>query len=84
MVMLFWNLMSMDVEEFIRVNLMDGVVLLVGCDKIMFVIVMGVCSVDLFFIVVFGGFMLMGYYWGKLIVIFDIWWYKDVVCVGEM
>ena len=31
--MLFRNLASMDVEESIRGNPIDGVVLLVGCDK---------------------------------------------------
>jgi dihydroxyacid dehydratase/phosphogluconate dehydratase len=31
--MLFRNLVSMDVEESIRANPLDGVVLLVGCDK---------------------------------------------------
>lgn len=67
MVMFFCNMGVMDMEECIRVYLMDGVVLFIGCDKIIFVIVMGVCSVDFFMIVVFGGFMLNGYYCGELI-----------------
>jgi len=35
--MLFRNLMAMDVEEAIRGNPVDGVVLLCGCDKVQFV-----------------------------------------------
>jgi L-arabonate dehydrase len=58
--MLFRNLASMDVEETIRANPMDGVVLLCGCDKTTPALVMGAASCDLPSIVVSGGPMLNG------------------------
>ncbi len=82
--MLFRNLMSMDVEESIRANPMDGVVLLAGCDKTTPATVMGACSVDIPSIVVSGGPMLTGNYRGKPIATSDIWRYKDAVRAGEM
>jgi L-arabonate dehydrase len=65
--MLFRNLVSMDVEESIRANPLDGVVLLTGCDKTTPSTVMGACSVDLPTIVVPGGPMLNGRYKGEYI-----------------
>lgn len=65
--MLFRNLASMDVEESIRANPLDGVVLLTGCDKTTPSTLMGACSVDLPTIVVPGGPMLNGRYHGELI-----------------
>jgi dihydroxy-acid dehydratase len=62
--MLFRNLASMDVEESIRANPIDGVVLLTGCDKTTPSTVMGACSVDLPTIVVPGGPMLNGRFKG--------------------
>ena len=62
--MLFRNLVSMDVEESIRANPLDGVVLLTGCDKTTPSTVMGACSVDLPTIVVPGGPMLNGKFQG--------------------
>jgi len=44
---MFRNLMSMDVEETIRANPLDGVVLLTSCDKTTPAAVMGASSVDL-------------------------------------
>jgi L-arabonate dehydrase len=58
--MLYRNLASMDVEEAIRANPLDGVVLLTGCDKTTPACLMGACSVDLPTIVVPGGPMLNG------------------------
>ena len=58
--MLFRNLMAMDVEESIRANPMDGVVLLCGCDKTTPAQLMGAASADLPAIVVPGGPMLSG------------------------
>src|SRR5665811_1510657 len=58
--MLFRNLASMDVEESIRANPLDGIVLLTGCDKTTPSTVMGACSVDLPTIVVPGGPVLSG------------------------
>jgi L-arabonate dehydrase len=65
--MLFRNLASMDVEESIRANPLDGVVLLTGCDKTTPSTVMGACSVDLPTIVVPGGPMLNGWFRGERI-----------------
>lgn len=65
--MLFRNLASMDTEESIRANPLDGVVLLTGCDKTTPSTVMGACSVDLPTIVVPGGPMLNGKFRGELI-----------------
>ncbi len=58
--MLFRNLMAMDVEECIRANPMDGVVLLCGCDKTTPAQLMGAASADVPAIVVTGGPMLAG------------------------
>jgi len=63
--MLFRNLASMDVEESIRANPLDGVVLLTGCDKTTPSTLMGACSVDLPTIVVPGGPMLTGRFQGQ-------------------
>ncbi len=65
--MLFRNLASMDVEESIRANPIDGVVLLTGCDKTTPSTLMGACSVDLPTIVVPGGPMLNGRFRGECI-----------------
>ncbi|HRJ30094.1 MAG TPA: IlvD/Edd family dehydratase [Cyclobacteriaceae bacterium] len=65
--MLFRNLASMDTEESIRANPIDGVVLLTGCDKTTPSTVMGACSVDLPTIVVPGGPMLNGRFRGECI-----------------
>jgi L-arabonate dehydrase len=65
--MLFRNLASMDVEESIRANPLDGVVLLTGCDKTTPSTLMGACSVDLPTIVVPGGPMLSGRFQGEMI-----------------
>jgi len=62
--MLFRNLASMDAEESIRGNPIDGVVLLTGCDKTTPSTLMGAASVDLPTIVVQGGPMLNGKYHG--------------------
>lgn len=58
--MLYRNLMSMDVEESIRANPIDGVVLLCGCDKTTPAQLMGAASADVPAIVVTGGPMLSG------------------------
>jgi len=65
--MLFRNLASMDAEESIRGNPIDGVVLLTGCDKTTPSTVMGAASVGLPTIVVPGGPMLNGRYKGQMI-----------------
>src|SRR6201982_4007854 len=63
--MLFRNLASMDVEESIRGNPIDGVVLLMGCDKTTPSLMMGAASVDLPTIGVSGGPMLNGKWRGQ-------------------
>lgn len=60
--MLFRNLMAMDVEESIRANPLDGVVLLCGCDKTTPAQLMGAASADIPAIVVTGGPTLSGNY----------------------
>lgn len=65
--MLFRNLASMDTEESIRANPLDGIVLLTGCDKTTPSTVMGACSVNLPTIVVPGGPMLNGWFRGERI-----------------
>lgn len=82
--MLYRNLASMDVEESIRANPLDGVVLLCGCDKTTPSLVMGACSVDLPSIVVSGGPMLTGKFRGKSISTSDGWRFADQVKTGEM
>ncbi|MEP6845436.1 MAG: IlvD/Edd family dehydratase, partial [Panacibacter sp.] len=71
--MLYRNLASMDVEESIRANPIDGVVLLCGCDKTTPSLVMGACSVNLPTLVVSGGPMLTGNHKGKQIGTSDVW-----------
>ena len=63
--MLWRNLASMDVEETMRANPLDGVVLLNGCDKTVPSTLMGAASVNLPTIVVPGGPMLNGKFRGK-------------------
>ena len=75
--MLYRNLASMDVEESIRANPLDGVVLLCGCDKTTPSLVMGACSVNIPTIVVSGGPMLTGRHKGKSIGTSDVWRYHD-------
>jgi len=65
--MLFRNLASMDVEESIRGNPLDGVVLLMGCDKTTPSLLMGAASCDLPTIGISGGPMLTGHFRGKQI-----------------
>ena len=65
--MLFRNLASMDVEESIRGNPIDGVVLLMGCDKTTPSLLMGAASVDIPTIGVSGGPMLNGHHKGGTI-----------------
>ena len=63
--MLFRNLMSMDVEESIRANPLDGVVLLGGCDKTTPALLMGAASADIPAILVTGGPQLKGNWRGE-------------------
>lgn len=82
--MLYRNLASMDVEESIRANPIDGVVLLCGCDKTTPSLVMGAASVDIPTIVVSGGPMLTGRYRGKTIGTSDVWRFSELHRKGEL
>jgi L-arabonate dehydrase len=83
--MLFRNLASMDVEESIRANPMDGVVLMMGCDKTTPALVMGAATCDLPTIGVSGGPMLNGRYRGRAIGSgTDVWKFSEAVRAGEM
>jgi dihydroxy-acid dehydratase len=82
--MLYRNLVSMDVEESIRANPLDGVVLLCGCDKTTPALIMGACSVDLPTIVVSGGPMLTGKYRGHDISTSDVWRFSEAYRSGAM
>jgi len=83
--MLFRNLISMDVEESIRANPIDGVVLLCGCDKTTPALIMGAASVDLPTIVVSGGAMLNGKFCGQDIGSgTDVWRFSEEVRAGKM
>ena len=83
--MLYRNLASMDVEESIRANPLDGVVLLVGCDKTTPALVMGAASCDLPSIVVSGGPMLNGKFRGEDIGSgTHVWKFSEAVRAGEM
>src|SRR5919108_1786676 len=83
--MLYRNLMAMDVEESIRANPIDGVVLLCGCDKTTPSLVMGAASCDVPAIVVSGGPMLNGKYCGQDIGSgTDVWRFSEDVRAGRM
>ncbi len=83
--MLFRNLMSMDVEECLRANPIDGVVLLAGCDKTTPGQLMGAASVDLPSIMVSGGPMLNGKFQGADIGSgTDVWRFSESVRAGDM
>jgi dihydroxy-acid dehydratase len=83
--MLFRNLVSMDVEESIRANPIDGVILLAGCDKTTPALLMGAASCDLPAIMVSGGPMLNGKFRGKDIGSgTDVWRFSEEVRSGVM
>jgi L-arabonate dehydrase len=83
--MLFRNLASMDVEESIRGNPMDGVVLLMGCDKTTPALLMGAASCDLPTIGLSGGPMLSGKFQGRdLGSGTGVWQMSEKVRSGEM
>jgi dihydroxy-acid dehydratase len=83
--MLFRNLASMDVEESIRGNPMDGVVLLMGCDKTTPSLLMGAASCDLPTIGISGGPMLSGHFRGKIVGSgTGVWQMSEDVRAGKM
>ena len=83
--MLFRNLVSMDVEESIRANPIDGVVLLVGCDKTTPALLMGAASCDVPTLALSGGPMLNGVYRGERIGSgTHVWKFDAMVKAGEI
>jgi dihydroxy-acid dehydratase len=83
--MMFRNLAAMAVEEAIRGQQMDGVVLMVGCDKTTPSLLMGAASCDLPAIIVTGGPMLNGYYKGERVGSgTHLWKFSEAVKAGTM
>jgi len=83
--MMFRNLVSMDVEESIRANPIDGVVLMCGCDKTTPSLVMGAASCDVPTIVLSGGPMLNGRYRDQPIGSGTVvWQFSEAVKAGRM
>jgi L-arabonate dehydrase len=83
--MLYRNLASMDVEESIRANPVDGVVLLMGCDKTTPSLLMGAASCDLPTIGVSGGPMLSGKWRGQdLGSGTGVWQMSELVRAGKL
>ena len=83
--MLFRNLVSMDVEESIRANPIDGVVLLAGCDKTTPALLMGAASCDLPSLMISGGPMLNGKFRGQDIGSgTNVWKFSEDVRCGVM
>ncbi len=83
--MLFRNQVAMDVEESIRANPFDGVVLMMGCDKTTPALVMGAASCDLPTIGLSGGPMLNGKFRGEDIGSgTHVWKFTEMLKTGEM
>jgi L-arabonate dehydrase len=83
--MLFRNLASMDVEESIRGNPIDGVILLCGCDKTTPALMMGAASCNLPTLAVSGGPMLNGRYRGQTLGSgTGVWQMSEQVRAGTM
>jgi dihydroxy-acid dehydratase len=83
--MLWRNLAAMSIEEMIRANPVDGVVLLGGCDKTIPALLMGACSVDLPALVVPGGPMLTGTHRGQALGCgTDVWRLSEEVRGGTL
>jgi L-arabonate dehydrase len=83
--MLYRNLLSMDTEEMIRANPLDGVVLLAGCDKTTPGLLMGAASTGVPTVLVSGGPMLNGKFRGVDIGSgTDVWKFSEAVRKGDM
>src|SRR5436190_19653581 len=83
--MLFRNQVAMDVEESIRANPFDGVVLMMGCDKTTPALLMGAASVDLPTIGISGGPMLNGKFRGEDIGSgTHVWKFTEMLKTGAM
>jgi dihydroxy-acid dehydratase len=83
--MLYRNLMSMDLEEILRANPIDGVVMLCNCDKTVPAQLMGAASADLPAIQLNGGPKIAGMWKGrKLGSGTDLWKFADQLRMGEI
>jgi dihydroxy-acid dehydratase len=83
--MLFRNLAAMEIEEALRANPVDGVVLLGGCDKTIPALLMAAASVDVPAVVMPGGPMLTGHFRGKPLGCgTDVWRFVDDVNAALM
>ncbi|MBI1622389.1 L-arabinonate dehydratase [Aquamicrobium zhengzhouense] len=83
--MMYRNLAAMDVEEALRANPLDGVVLMVGCDKTTPALLMGAASVDIPAIVISGGPMLNGWFRGERVGSGTaLWQMSEAVKAGTM
>jgi dihydroxy-acid dehydratase len=83
--MLWRNLAAMAIEEMLRANPIDGVVLLGGCDKTIPALVMGAASVDLPAVVLPGGPMLTGTFRGQPLGCgTDVWRLSEEVRAGTL
>ncbi|SMF78351.1 dihydroxy-acid dehydratase [Tistlia consotensis] len=83
--MMFRNLCALDVEEALRANPVDGVVLMVGCDKSTPALLMGAASVDIPAVVVTGGPMLNGKWRGQEVGSGTaLWQMSEMVKAGEI
>ena len=83
--MLWRNMAAMAIEEMLRANPIDGVVLLGGCDKTIPALLMAAASVDLPAIVVPGGPMLTGTFRGEPLGCgTDVWRLSEEVRSGQL
>jgi dihydroxy-acid dehydratase len=83
--MLFRNLMAMDVEESIRANPLDAIVLLGGCDKTVPAQLMGAASADIPAIMLTGGPSEPAWFRGRQLGVgTDLWAYADDLRAGRM
>ncbi len=83
--MLWRNMAAMAIEEMLRANPIDGVVLLGGCDKTIPALLMAACSVDLPAVVIPGGPMLTGTFRGVALGCgTDVWRLSEEVRAGEL
>ncbi len=83
--MLYRNLAAMAIEEQLRANPIDGVVLLGGCDKTIPALLMAAASVDVPAVVVPGGPMLSGYFRGVALGCgTDVWRLSEEVRAGTL
>lgn len=83
--MLWRNMAAMAIEEMLRANPIDGVVLLGGCDKTIPALLMAAASVDIPAVVIPGGPMLSGHFRGEAMGCgTDVWRFSEEVRAGRM